>query len=712
MRLGPLAAAAVLLAVAPAHAAVRTGASNWEWGDPRPQGNSLEAVSFAGLRGYAVGEGGTLLASPDGGRSWTGLATGTTARLAHVQAIDGDSVVAAGDCVARRSDDGGRTVRPLAITSEPGCASPIAALAFADERFGLAVLADRTVLQTADAGNEFTRKTPLPPGGRPTHLTLLSASLGFATTSDGRILRTTDGGNSWQAVAAAGRELLAVTFADARTGYAVGAGSLLLKSEDGGATWSPRPLTAPGDGRLRTISCATTQLCVAGLEGGEALVRTADGGSSFTFPSVAGELVRAADFGLGLRLSAVGRDGAMALSEDGGQTIGSVGVRLGEAFTALRAGRQAGTAYALGAGGRLAQSVDGGRSWSRADVPTGADLVDVSFPSAVTGYAIDRAGGLFATGSGGREWAPLGTGTTIDPAAVLSPERATVLLVGPRGLRRSDDAGRSFSDVQDPAVLGVPLERADVAGEALVVSGRRAIARSEDGGQTWDPVPAPPSRLAGVDFVSPAAGFALGTDGRVWRTTDAGRRWAELPAIGNRTGRLVAFSTARRGYVAVDRFGDRFAAGGTLLRTDDAGRTWRPQVVSPAAVRGLAAAPGSGPDFLLAGPSALLFTTTGGDTGGGSQVTLRPVGGRPAGPGRVRIAVRLRPARGGERVTVSRRRAGSGTWSSRTVPVSSAGTASLTLRLGRGLYEFVAQWAGSTTARGDGSTVRLVRVGG
>src|SRR6476659_8189286 len=91
---------------AAASASVQVGSSGWQWGNPLPQGNTLRSISFAGLDGYAAGDFGTLLRTTDGGTTWSGLLSGTFTNLTEVQAIDAQSVFAAGGCVARRSDDG------------------------------------------------------------------------------------------------------------------------------------------------------------------------------------------------------------------------------------------------------------------------------------------------------------------------------------------------------------------------------------------------------------------------------------------------------------------------------------------------------------------------------------------------------------------------------------------------------------------------------
>jgi len=109
--LGAACAAAALSA--PAGAAVQVSQSGWFWGNPTPQGNTLRALDFLSGRGYAIGDAGTALRTDDGGATWTGLATGTSADLDRLQVVTPETLVVQGGdgCVLRRSDDGGKTFR-------------------------------------------------------------------------------------------------------------------------------------------------------------------------------------------------------------------------------------------------------------------------------------------------------------------------------------------------------------------------------------------------------------------------------------------------------------------------------------------------------------------------------------------------------------------------------------------------------------------------
>src|SRR3954453_18245247 len=114
-------AALALIAAAGAQSKdVTVGHSGWNWGNPQPQGNTLRAVEFSGARGFAAGEFGTLLRTEDRGRSWTGMATGTTDAITGIALANADPIVAGGGCVLLRSDDGGATLKSLSFAGAAG----------------------------------------------------------------------------------------------------------------------------------------------------------------------------------------------------------------------------------------------------------------------------------------------------------------------------------------------------------------------------------------------------------------------------------------------------------------------------------------------------------------------------------------------------------------------------------------------------------------
>jgi hypothetical protein len=173
----------------------------------------------------------------------------------------------------------------------------------------------------------------------------------------------------------------------------------------------------------------------------------------------------------------------------------------------------------------------------------------------------------------------------------------------------------------------------------------------------------------------------------------------------------MSFSTAQKGYLVISTFGDVRTPTGFLLRTDDGGATWHPQfVVSNPIVDGGVAA-GGATDYLLGGEQSLLYSTTGGDTGPSSELTIAAPKTRYTKAAHIVVTGKLKPASGNERITVSYRRPGSTRWTAQTVAASANGSYTTSWNLAKGANQFVAQWQGNFAAHGDGSKVLTVTVG-
>ncbi len=83
--------------------------SGWFWQNPLPQGNPLRAVHFVtATTGTAVGLGGTILRTIDGGSSWVYQTSGTTNDLWGVSFADATTGTAVGfDGTILRTTTGG-----------------------------------------------------------------------------------------------------------------------------------------------------------------------------------------------------------------------------------------------------------------------------------------------------------------------------------------------------------------------------------------------------------------------------------------------------------------------------------------------------------------------------------------------------------------------------------------------------------------------------
>jgi len=727
-------------AAATAQGAVQVSQSGWAWNNPTPQGNSLRDMAFSGGRGYAIGDAGTVLRTDDGGTTWTGLASGTFAGLDRLQVVTPDVVTILGNkgCVLRRSVNGGASFARIYVLAETDCPNPVASAYFVTPDLGYLLLQDGSVLRTTDGGETFSKQTAVPGtvaaggGGAAAagDLWFTGADTGVVQ-SRGTVFSTTDAGVSWKAVDTATTPDARFLAAGDHTAYLYGRAGV-LRSQDDGATWAAR---TPGS--FAGMSCATVDVCLLVTGGSNGIVRTDDGGATTSEVTVSSRTIFTAGFASATRVVAAGLGGTTVVSDDGGLNFAPVGGDLGILSSGLRAGADAQTAFALGRKGALARTSDGGNQWKALAVPTSADVRDVAFSSATVGYALDASGGLFKTANGGSSWQTLDPGTAVSPLAVATVGDGVVLLVGPKGVLRQAGAGR-FDPVADKDVRTKALRGVDVNGASVLVWGAKTLAVSTSDGASFANVPLPdprpkpkakkgkkakklpanPLTLAGADFVDAKTGYVSDVQGRLFTTRNGGKTWTQLTAVGAGAGGRLAFGDRLNGFLASSYSED--ATGAYVLRTSDGGLTWRPQRVAVGGVTGIIS-PGAGQAYTLVGApgadgTSLFSTTTGGDAGTESKLSLSPAKGTVTkkalkkAQGRVTVRGTLDGAQGGERIVVSASVAGTGRWAHQVVLAgANGGSFTATFKIA-GTSRFVAQWAGDSGRRGAGTKAVTVTV--
>jgi photosystem II stability/assembly factor-like uncharacterized protein len=716
--------AAALASSAAAVDNVAVPSSGWLWGNPQPQGNTLNDLAFAGGSGYAAGDDGTLLKTTNSGLTWRGLAPGVAGDLQRVRALDANVLFAGGGCSLRRSDDGGATfARVNATPSERKCPATVTSFSFVDPMTGYVLLSNGAVSRTADGGHSFSARLPVPgtaaAGGAPpaaaTDIWFLSSETGLALAGP-VIYRTTDGGASWTAALTASQPLNGLTFVSTTTGYAAGDGKTLLKTTDGGVTWTPQEIAAELPAAdLTGVRCAADQpnRCLISTRQGDQLLRTANGGNTITsVVAYSGRKILAAAFASAGSAAAVGAGGASAVSGDAGQNWAPVGTSVGSAFARLRA-MPSRAVHAVGGGGALARTANGGADWQRLPVPTPENLVDTTFPSDAAGFALDAAGALFKTVDGGAHWTPTPATGVTRPRAVFAPDPATVLLLGADGLARSTDGGE-FKPVDSGQPEPIALTDYDRTGAGLIVYGPRALMASDASGSQLQRIQRPGGKRAQIrsaDFVSAGRGYVLNRDGRLWLTRDGGAKWSEIRTTGSARGYDMAWADAKNGYLAIDRVAPGEPAG-YVLRTADGGHTWRPQLVAPTPLRrGGLVTTGRSTAVALAGASQLLYTASGGDRGADSTLTITSSTTRITRSTKVVIKGRIEPAVAGADVQVAIRALGGTRWTTYVPkPTGAEGRFRVKARV-RGSVVVVARWHGDGDHTGDGSNIVAIRRG-
>ncbi len=224
----------------------KDGGATWTKEEVEVGRRGLAAVYFANPQcGWAVGggqRGGLVLVTGDGGANWRPVQApndrGSKGEFFAVHFPDPANGWAVGMYgVIMATKDGGMTWTQQAtqVTGEP-----LVAVRFVDALRGWAV-AERQLLQTTDGGANWQVVTPagLPDRGGYQGLFFASPECGWLGAAGGKIARTTDGAKTWTTVQTPGKWWTQdIHFVDANLGWAVGGNGQILYTKDSGATWT------------------------------------------------------------------------------------------------------------------------------------------------------------------------------------------------------------------------------------------------------------------------------------------------------------------------------------------------------------------------------------------------------------------------------------------------------------------------------------------
>ena len=238
----------------------------------------------------------------------------------------------------------------------------------------------------------------------------------------------------------------------------------------------------------------------------------------------------------------VGGEGTVLRTRDGGEQWDLVDLGLGGLdrgldadFSAVAVSEAqpegAELVFAVGSGGAMVHSPDGGTMWRTV---TGAEGVDL------TGVAVDHEGAVaFASGADGSIWrtqggAPLQRvfeqpGVTIHSIAA-SHSGAELVAVGSEGfVATSYDGGVSWEPVLAPTVRDLFAVRMAGHGREMIAVGQAGVVvRIDAGGVTAEEHLDPALALHGLHVRAGGIGQAVGDAGVVLLTDDLGLSWSPL----------------------------------------------------------------------------------------------------------------------------------------------------------------------------------------
>lgn len=572
--------------------APRATSFQYDWGHPRPQGNTVYGLAFAdAANGWAVGGSGFILRTTNGGEVWDLVHRPfeIAPDLYDVAVLPSGTVLACGAAPGLyRSSDGGAT---WTTPAHPG-ATDLRDLTLRPGGVTAAGVNGSVLLSTDDGLTWSSIGSGV--GVISQHL-WRSASEGYAV-GDGAAHRTTNGGLSWTAFLPTSQERYnEIYFSDASNGTVVQDFGT-WNTTNGGLTWTEHFHPVPPLYRFRSLVVSPTHwFTVAHIEGGE-FWETTDAGENWT------ERLRTDVIGFpcliqapGGRIHFASNTGDLYRTDDFGQTFQNATVNLAEAAPSAPimafVSRPDGVLFAAnqpsgGEDSAWLRSDDNGQSWTVPASGPGLYWID-------DGKFFDSQRGVVgsyeefrATTNGGASWVSsnLPTGFRLSRLATPASNRyfaATYRQSGSGGVFRSTDSGLTWTQLAG----GLPASGVNFSDVAFptpligFVSGSNTsqlprLYRTTDGGVSWSLV-----TTSGLD--SPIRGMAwfdaqtaILTQGfptiGTFRTTNGGANWQMIST-------RLPFSIAQRNSQEALLCGDSQL---TFLLTHDAGATWE-EIASP-----------------------------------------------------------------------------------------------------------------------------------
>jgi photosystem II stability/assembly factor-like uncharacterized protein len=226
------------------------------------------------------------------------------------------------------------------------------------------------------------------------------------------------------------------------------------------------------------------------------------------------------------------------------------------------------TAVAVGDGGTLLATTDGGRTWTALSAPAGLDLEGVDFSAGGVGIIATDDGVVMRT-TDGVTFTSVGTGVG-DLRGVAWGTDDVVFAAGREASgARSTDGGQTWTAFSTGA-LNRTEGVAAVGADRLWAVGREGEIRfSSDGGQTWGAqASGTADDLNAVQVLSEQVGYIVGSGDTVLKTTDGGQTWMSV-SDGNAGGEALHFLDETTGWV-VDNAGE-------VWFTSDGGTAWQLQ---------------------------------------------------------------------------------------------------------------------------------------
>lgn len=244
------------------------------------------------MTAFAVGVGGMIMKSTDGGTTWSAVTHGLTSQDLYVVHFATDQVGFIGGLSATvlKTVDGGATWTNIS-TNLPEIITTYAQLStqaindfyFLDANNGFATGYNGIILKTTDSGATWTFHGALG-AGTFRSIFFVNATTGFIASHGKLIKKTEDGGQNWTnwtSTETTFNHFFETRFFNETTGVAIGDGGSIFRTTDTGANWTRVVIDPAPTGQLWGLTVVSATTAYASGQVGQ-IYKTTDAGATWT----------------------------------------------------------------------------------------------------------------------------------------------------------------------------------------------------------------------------------------------------------------------------------------------------------------------------------------------------------------------------------------------------------------------------------------------
>jgi photosystem II stability/assembly factor-like uncharacterized protein len=558
--------------------------TGWFWQNPFPQGNDYNNIRFINSStAFAVTSGGTLEKTTDGGITWQHFLTLDNRSANDCFFFNNLTGYIAGDNIKfLKTTDGGLSFVNFNI---PGNQTQLlSSVQFINENTGFVASGlyfgyPFGIFKTTDACQSWVFTISDSISIESIFFTdVLNGYFVGGDLGNGYIRKTTNGGITWftqLTIPGSGINVPKnVKFFDINTGYALKGN--LYKTINSGNNWLQVPVPSQFNNNINSFEFlnSNTGFIVNNPYVYPAycyIAKTTNGGVSWDTSKVYSnstlKIVSFSDINSGFLL---GKYGGIFKTTNSGLNwtdlySGFINIIFGIQFINYNTGFVCGLNI-------FAKTNNGGENWIKYQVTATPTIFGgLYFVNDQTGFIAGEGRKVFKTTDGGNNWLQTivpGTSDNLTCVKFTGPNTGYLSSINGR-IYKTTDAGEVWSIIYTVATHPVLNDMYFInsnTGFACGGSAGAPILKTTDGGTSWSIFTTNISGLGGIYMADDNTGFAVGSAGSIYKTTNSGANWFTVNSGTTINLNKVMFPSLNTGYIAGNQ--------GLILKTTDAGNTW------------------------------------------------------------------------------------------------------------------------------------------